>query len=270
MSTISSTLDQTHVEQNSTNNPALNQQAFQRAIAKTSATEREGMAARGAYVKTGLLLLVLIAAAAFGWSQVQVETIRGTQVAITPWWLWLAFLVTFVLGVAGVFAGKAIPLIASGYALAQGALLGVASHFYNLVFGGIVLQAVLLTLALFTVTLILYLTGVIKVTSRLTIGVAIAMGAVALLFLTSWLLSLFGVNFRFLYEPTPLGILLALLIVVLAALNLPLDFEFIKRASASGAPKFMEWYGAFGLMLSIIWMYTSILRLLALTRTVRR
>ncbi len=269
MSTLNPTLDQTHVEQNSTNNPVLNQQAFQRTIAKSDATDRAGMTARGAYLKTGLLLIVLVAAAAFGWSQVQIETIRGVQVALTPPWVWLAFLATFVLGFAGVFAGRAIPFIAAGYALAQGALLGVASHYYNLAFGGIVLQAILLTLALFTVTLLLYLTGVIKVSARLAMGVTIAMGAVVLLFVTSWLLSLFGINFRFLSEPTPLGILIALLIVGLAALNLPLDFEFIKRASASGAPKFMEWYGAFGLMLSIIWMYTSLLRLLALTR-VRR
>jgi uncharacterized YccA/Bax inhibitor family protein len=100
-------------------------------------------------------------------------------------------------------------------------------------------------------------------------GVVIAMGGLMLLYLTAWMLSLFGVNFTFLNSPTPLGITFALAIVILAALNLPLDFEFIKRASAAGAPKFMEWYGAYGLMLSIIWMYISILRLLALLRSRR-
>jgi uncharacterized YccA/Bax inhibitor family protein len=81
-----------------------------------------------------------------------------------------------------------------------------------------------------------------------------------------WLLSLFGVDFRFLYAPTPLGIGISVLIVILGALNLTLDFDFIERSAAAGAPKFMRWYGAFGLMLSLIWVYVSVLRLLVLLR----
>jgi uncharacterized YccA/Bax inhibitor family protein len=97
-------------------------------------------------------------------------------------------------------------------------------------------------------------------------GVVIAMGAVGLLYLTAWILSWFDVNFQYWDDPSPWGIALAAGIVILGALNLPIDFEFIKQASERGAPKYMEWFGAYGLMLSIIWMYISILRLLALLR----
>ena len=97
-------------------------------------------------------------------------------------------------------------------------------------------------------------------------GVMVAMGGLALLYAVAWLMSLFGVYMTFLYAPTPLGIIFSLGVVVLGALNLPLDFAFIERAAKSGAPKFMEWYAAYGLMISLVWMYVSILRLLALTR----
>ncbi len=254
--------------QTGSDNPALNERAFARGSQALGAADR-GMTATGAYLKTLVLLIALIAAAAFGWSQVEIVNIAGKDVALAPPWIWLAFLLTFILGFAGVFAYKAIAFIAVGYALCQGALLGVSSAYFNLEFDGIVLQAVVATVAVFGATLLLYLTGVIKVTARLVMGVMIAMGALMLLYLSAWLLSLFGIRFSFLYQPTPLGIAFSLGVVILGALNLPLDFEFIRQASQRGAPKFMEWYGAYGLMLSIIWMYVSILRLLALLRSRR-
>ena len=269
MSTARAASGPSLTEQNNGNNPALNDQAFQRSIERVGAKGQTGMTAVGAYLKTGLLLFVLIAAGSWGWSQVRIETIMGQQVALAPSWTFLAFFLTFIFGIAGIFAGRWIAVVAIGYALTQGALVGMASHFYNLEFDGIVLQAIVVTLSVFAATLLLYLTGVIKVTSKFVMGVVIAMGGLMLLYFTAWMLSLFGVNFTFLNSPTPLGIAFALAIVILAALNLPLDFEFIKRASAAGAPKFMEWYGAYGLMLSIIWMYVSILRLLALLRSRR-
>lgn len=266
MTAANPSLDPNLTKQNSSNNPALNDQAFERALARGGAAEKAGMSARGAYFKTGLLLILMILAGAWGWSQVQIVTVAGQQVAVQPGWTFFAFLLTFIFGIAGVFAGRLIPIFAIGYALSYGAILGVAAHFYNLLWDGIVLQAIVVTLAVFLATWLLYVSGVIKVTSRLAMAVAIGMGGLLLLYMTAWLLSLFGVNFSFLFSPTPLGIGIAVVIVILAALNLPLDFEFIRRASAAGAPKFMEWYGAFGLMLSIVWMYVSILRLLALLR----
>lgn len=245
-------------------NPALTTQSFARGSAEASAAERQGMTAAGTFVKTGVLLVLLVAAAAFGWSQVEIVQVGNRAVAVTPWWTWLAFLLTFIFAFAGVFAYRSIPIIAPLYALSEGALLGIASRYYDAQSQGIVALAVLATLAIFIMMLILYGTGIIKVTPGFAMGVSIAIGGLLILYLTTWLLSLFGVNLFFLYAPTPLGILLSLGIVILGTLTLPIDFEFIRQASAAGAPKFMEWYGAYGLMLSLIWMYVAILRLLAL------
>ena len=257
------------VKQDNSNNPALNQQAFARTAERAGGKERARMTPVRTYLKTGILLLILIAAGAWGWSQVRVETIRGIEIAIQPAWTWGAFFLTFIFAIAGIFAGRWMSLIAVGYALAQGALLGVAARYFNMEWDGIVGQAIMITVAVFAATWLLYTLGIIKVTSRFVIGVMIAMGGLMMLYMTAWLLSLFGVRFTFLFSPTPLGIVFAVLIVILAAMNLPIDFEFIKQAARAGAPKYMEWYGAFGLMLSIIWMYMSILRLLALLRSRR-
>jgi uncharacterized YccA/Bax inhibitor family protein len=247
-------------------NPALNDKNFARAKSEAGAAGG-AMTARGAYLKTLILLLVLMASGAFGWSQVEIVQIGARQVALQPAWTWIAILATLILAFMGIFAPRAIPVIAILYAMAQGALLGISSRYFSLEWDGIVTQAILATVFVFAGTLLLYLTNVIKVTSKFVMGVSIAMAGLLLLYLTTWLLSLFGVNFGFLYNPTPLGIAFAVFVVILAALNLPVDFEFIRRASAAGAPKVMEWYGAFGLMVSIIWMYVSILRLLALLRS---
>jgi uncharacterized YccA/Bax inhibitor family protein len=255
--------------QTGADNPALNERAFERGIAQAPASDR-GMTAVGTYVKTLLLLILLVGAAGFGWTQVEMVTVAGQEVAVLPAWVWFAFLMTFILGFAGVFAYKAIPLVAIGYALCQGALLGISSRFFNMEFDGIVLQAVIATVCVFGATLLLYLLNIIKVTSRLVIGVSVAMGGLLLLYLFAWVFSWFGIQFRFLTEPTLLGVIFSLGVVLLGALNLPLNFEFIRQASARGAPKFMEWYGAYGLMLAIIWMYVSILRLIAILRSVQR
>ncbi len=247
-------------------NPALNEKSFARAKSEAG-TAGGKMTATGAYVKTLLLLVVLMASGAFGWSQVRIVELGGQQIALQPAWTWVAVLATFILAFMGIVAFRAIPVIAILYAMAQGALLGISSRYFSLEWDGIVTQAILATVFVFAGTLLLYLTNVIKVTSKFVMGISIAMAGLLLLYLTTWLLSLFGVNFGFLFSPTPLGIAFALMVVILAALNLPVDFEFIKRAAAAGAPKFMEWYGAFGLMISIIWMYVSILRLLALLRS---
>lgn len=252
--------------QGGTSNPALNWQSFERGSAEAGAAERTGMTAAGAYAKTGLLLLLLVLAAAIGWSQVRIVSVDGVPTALPPWWTWLAFILTFILGLVGAFAFKSAAIVGPLYALAEGGLLGVASRYFNLEFQGIVLQAVLATVAVFAATLFLYGSGIIHVTPRFATAVGIAMSALVVLFLTAWLLSLFGVNLQFLYAPTPLGILLSLGIVILGALNLPLSFEFIRQAAARGAPKYMEWYAAYGLMLALIWIYVSLLRLLALLR----
>ncbi|HEX2924152.1 MAG TPA: Bax inhibitor-1/YccA family protein [Chloroflexota bacterium] len=247
-------------------NPALNAASFQKGAAEAAEAQRRGMTATGTYARTAFLLLLLLVAAAFGWSQVEIVSVGGRQVVVQPGWTWLAIVLTLVFGMAGAFAYKSAGIFGPLYVLSEGALLGVASHYFNIEYQGIVLQAVLATVCIFAAMLFLYGARIIRVTRGFVLGVAGAMGALLLLWFTAWVVSLFGVNFAFLYQPTPLGILLSLGIVILGALNLPIDFNFIENASSSGAPRYMEWYGAFGLTLSLIWIYVSILRLLALLR----
>jgi uncharacterized YccA/Bax inhibitor family protein len=246
-------------------NPALNQHSFQRGIEEAGAEPR-GMTASGTYAIAGVLLAIVVAAAAFGWSQVEIVSVGGRKEALTPAWTWLAFLLTFIVAIVGAFAYRAAPITSVLYALGEGSLLGIASRYYDLRFDGIVSQALLATLCIFLAVYLLYSLRIIKVTSRFATGVMAATGGFVLLYLVVWLLSLFGVDFRFLYAPTPLGIGISILIVILGALNLTLDFDFIERSAGAGAPRFMQWYGAFGLMLSLIWIYVSVLRLIALLR----
>jgi uncharacterized YccA/Bax inhibitor family protein len=255
-------------------NPVLNDSAFARgaAEAQAAAVAPTGMTATGTYLKAFLLLVLVALAGAFGWSQVQVQTVRlisgvEQEVAIAPDWIWIVTFLTFIVAIIGAFAVRHSWLTGPLYALGEGTILGVVSRYYDLEYDGIVVQAVLATLAVFLVMLVLYTTGVVKVTPRYVIVVVAAMGALLLLYVTTWILALLGANITFWYEPTPLGIALSVGIVILGALNLPIDFSFINGAAQAGAPKFMEWYGAYGLMIALVWIYVAILRLLALLRS---
>jgi uncharacterized YccA/Bax inhibitor family protein len=247
-------------------NPALNERSFQRGM-EEAGTEPRTMSASGTYAITGLLFVIVVATAAFGFSQVEIVTVDGRQEALTPAWTWLVFLLTFIVGIVGAFAYRAAPITSVLYALGEGSLLGIASRYYDLRFEGIVSQALLATLCVFLAVYLLYSLRIVKVTSRFATLVVAATGAFVLLYLVAWLLSLLGVDLRFLYAPTPLGIGISVLIVILGALNLTLDFDFIEKAAEAGAPRYMQWYAAFGLMLSLIWIYVYVLRLIALLRS---
>jgi len=247
-------------------NPALNERSFLRGTEEAGA-EPLTMSASGTYAITGLLFVIVVAAAAFGFSQVEIVTVNGRQEALTPAWTWLVFLITLIVGIVGAFAYRAAPITSVLYALGEGSLLGIASRYYDLRFEGIVSQALLATLCVFLAVYLLYSLRIVKVTSRFATLVVAATGAFVLLYLVAWLLSLLGVDLRFLYAPTPLGIGISVLIVILGALNLTLDFDFIEKAAEAGVPRYMQWYGAFGLMLSLIWIYVYVLRLIALLRS---
>ena len=247
-------------------NPALNERSFKRGLEEAGAEPRT-MTASGTYAITGLLFVIVVAAAAFGWSQVEIVSVGGRQEALTPVWTWLVFLLTFIVGIVGAFAYRAAPVTSVLYALGEGSLLGIASRYYELRFEGIVSQALVATLCVFLAVYLLYALRVVKVTPRFATVVVAVTGGFVLLYVVAWLLSLLGVDLRFLYAPTPLGIGISALIVILGALNLTLDFDFIEKAAEAGGPRYMQWYGAFGLMLSVIWIYVYVLRLIALVRS---
>ena len=141
-------------------------------------------------------------------------------------------------------------------------MLGAISHVYEAQWNGIVVQAVGLTVAVLSILLFLYATRVIKVTDKLRTGIIAATGAVFVFYLIAIVISLFGVNLSFLNDGGPVAIIFSLVIVGIAAMNLVLDFDFIERGAAAGAPKYMEWYGAFGLLVTLVWLYLELLRLL--------
>ena len=136
-------------------NPALNERSFQRGIEEAGAETRT-MSASGTYAITGLLFVIVVAAAAFGFSQVEIVSVDGRQEALTPAWTWLVFLLTFIVGIVGAFAYRAAPITSVLYALGEGSLLGIASRYYELRFEGIVSQALLATLCVFLAVYLLY------------------------------------------------------------------------------------------------------------------
>jgi uncharacterized YccA/Bax inhibitor family protein len=155
------------------------------------------------------------------------------------------------------------------YAVLEGLVLGGLSATFEARFPGIVIQAVGLTFGTLFALLLAYKSGVIKATENFKLGVVAATGGIALVYLAGFVLGFFGVSIPYIHGSGTIGILFSLVVVVIAALNLVLDFDFIESGAASGAPKYMEWYAAFGLLVTLIWLYLEILRLLAKLRSRR-
>jgi len=240
-----------------TSNPALNQNTFaELAHARpTGAT----MTVQGAINKTGFLVLLLFAAAAYTWHIYS----TGGVAAVQPWMIGglIAGLVLFLITM---FSKTAAPVTAPLYAIAEGFLLGGLSAIVEveLKLPGIVTQAVGLTLGVLVCMLIAYSTGIVRATAKFRAGVVAATGAICLLYLVNMLLHLFGHGVPFIHEASPIGIGFSVVVVIIAALNLVLDFDFVERGAQMGAPKVMEWYAAFGLLVTLVWLYIEILRLL--------
>jgi len=220
------------------------------------------MSIGGTAVKTMLLLILVVAAGAWGWGLVSPETGDTT---LPFWWFFIAF---GVVGLAIVTAFKPQLAIITGplYAITQGVMIGSMSHIYDAAWDGIVLQAIIATVAVFVAMLFLFVTGIIKVTERFRGIVIGATFAIFLMYLVSFIASLFGWFSSPVYSSGPVGIGFSLFIVAIAALNLMIDFDMIVRGVNARMPKQFEWYAAFGLMVTIIWLYIEILRLLAKTR----
>lgn len=228
-----------------------------------SFTSDRTMSIQGTINKTLLAFAILLASAYYTWhmffSASSIE-VAGSQ--IYPWMIGSA-IAGFIVAIINSFVRKLSPFLTPIYAVLEGLFLGAISAFFEAMYPGIVIQAVGLTLAVFFTMLFLYKTKIIKVTRRFYMGVMAATFGIAFFYLIGFILGLFGVQVEMLYGNSLMSIGFSLVIVIIAALNLVLDFAFIQQASESGLPKYMEWYGAFGLMVTLVWLYIEILRMLA-------
>ena len=234
-------------------NPALTADTF---ATFPVVSDNQVMTIGGTVNKTALSLLILMVTASFVWN-------RG---AADPslWTLTLIGVIGgFLMAMATVFKKTWAPFTTPLYAGLQGLALGGISVVFETTYPGIVSQAVFLTFGTLGALLIAYRSGVIRATENFKLGVAAATGGIAILYLLSFVLGFFGMSVPLIHSSGTFGILFSVFVVVIAALNLVLDFDFIEQGAERRAPKHMEWYGAFGLLVTLVWLYLEILRLLA-------
>jgi uncharacterized YccA/Bax inhibitor family protein len=256
-------------------NPVLNDKAFREAsgpgwAAPDSATQyipgiSDGpsspmasagrMTMSGTLTATGVLFALLIAAAFFGWNRVSASGSTG--------WILGAILGGFVLSMILRFKPKFAMILAPLYAIVEGVAVGGISKYYETARGGIVMQAVGATFGVFAVMLVLYSTRIIKVTDKMRRVVGAATLGLMLFYGLSLLLSVFKIQVPLIHSATPFGILFSVLAAGLAAWHLALDFDNIEKWTKAGSPKYMEWYAGFGLMVTVVWLYLELLRLLS-------
>ena len=244
-------------------NPALKESTFLD-LGSGAVVSRDGaaMTLNGTVNKTGVLLLMSLLTAAFAWSQVEFG-VNGRPQPGFGMYLWGGLIGGFILALITIFKKTWAPVTAPLYALVEGFFLGAVSAMYNHMYDGIVLQAVMLTFGTLFALLFAYRSGLIKATENFKLGVVAATGGIALVYLATIVLNMFGSGIPLIHESGIVGIGFSLFVIVIASLNLVLDFDFIETGVEQGAPKYMEWYGAFGLMVTLVWLYLEFLRLLA-------
>lgn len=220
------------------------------------------MTLMGTVNKTAILLALTLISALWVWNKYYE---LQDPASIMPL-MWIGILGGLVLALITTFAKKAAPFTAPAYALLEGLALGGISAFYETRYPGIVIQGVGLTFGTLACLLLAYRTGLVKATENFKLGVVAATGAIALLYVVNLVMGMFGHSMGFIHEGGTVGILFSLVVVTVAALNLVLDFDFIEQGVAAGSPKYMEWFGAFGLLVTLVWLYLEMLRLLSKLR----
>lgn len=238
-----------------TKNPALSDSSFaERATGDT-------MTLSGTVNKTVALLALVVIGAAFTW-------VRFTELgpaAVTPWMLG-GVLGGLVCAIVLIFKKTLAPVLAPAYAVLEGLALGGISAMFEMRYPGIVMQAVGLTFATAGALLLAYKSGWIRATENFKLGIVAATGGIFLVYMVSLIGGFFGWQIPLIHEAGPVGILFSLVVCAIAALNLVLDFDFIESACGR-APRYMEWYGAFGLLVTLVWLYLEMLRLLSKLRS---
>jgi uncharacterized YccA/Bax inhibitor family protein len=239
-----------------TANPALNDNTFR---SLRSAGENT-MTIQGTVTKTLLLLAFAYATAVFSWQFASFKPVMAQLAAFG------GAIAGLVFALITIFKKEWSPATAPAYALAEGVFLGAISAFFEAMYGGIVIQAVLLTFGTLFALLLAYTSGIVKATENFKMGVVAATGAIFLVYLANFVMGFFGMSVPFLHDSGPIGIGISVVIVIVAALNLVLDFDFIEQGAGQGVPKYMEWYAGFGLLVTLVWLYLEILRLLVKLR----
>ena len=229
-------------------NPVLSSKTFSNSILSDNQ-----MTIEGTVNKTAISLLLLVGTGYFTFDVVNPVLLVGCGIG------------GFVIAIITVFKKEWAPITVPIYASLEGAMLGGISYMYNSLYNGIVTNAILLTLGILVSLLIAYRSGYIKPTENFKLGIFAATGGIAIVYLINFIMGFFGSGFSIMNinNSSPLSIGFSVVVVIIASLNLVLDFDFIEEGAEKGAPKYMEWYGAFGLLVTLIWLYLEILRLLA-------
>ena len=236
-----------------TSNPALNDQVFKVDYSSTST-----MTLNGTVAKTAVLLGIAVITAAISWMEVQ----SGGPLART--YLYGGMIGGLIASLICIWKPTSSPIVAPIYAAFEGLFLGAISYaFEATAYRGIAAQAAVLTFGTLAVLLTAYATRLIRATENFKLGIVAATGGIALVYLISFVMSFFGASIPYIHESGLVGIGFSVVVVIVAALNLVLDFDFIETGCDRGAPKYMEWYAAFGLMVTLVWLYVEFLRLLA-------
>jgi len=230
-------------------NPTLSEKTFQNL--QTSTTADGSMTVSGTINKTGILFFILLLGASISWYQPSQLFIWGGAIG------------GFIMAMVTVFKKEWSPITAPIYAGLEGLMLGGISVMYEGQYSGIVYNAVLLTIGVFAAMLVAYRSGWIEVTKRFRMGVVAATGGIALVYFASFIFSFFGTNLSLIHGNGIMGIGFSLVIVGVAALNLVLDFDMIEKGAEANAPKYFEWYTSFGLVVTLVWLYLELLRLLS-------
>ena len=228
-------------------NPALNSKIFTSAAQDASGV----MTIEGTINKTAMSLLLLMATASYTWA-------NPSSVLMM-----IGFIGGLVFALITIFNKTWAPYTVSVYALLEGLALGGISKWFDNQYPGIASQAIFLTFGILAALLLAYRSKLIKPTENFKLGIFAATGGIAILYLISMIMSWFGSPIGFIHSNSTFGIIFSIGVVIIASLNLVLDFDFIEEGAEKGAPKYMEWYGAFGLLVTLIWLYLEILRLLA-------
>ena len=229
-------------------NPVLSKSTF-----SNTGSISEKMTINGTVNKTAISLLLLVGTGYLTFTTINPGLIIGCGIG------------GFIVAIITVFKKEWAPITVPIYAVLEGGLLGGVSFMYNNLYDGIVTNAIFLTVGILLSLLTAYRSGYIKATENFKLGVFAATGGIAIVYLINFIMSFFGSSMGVMQidNASPMSIGFSAIVVIIAALNLVLDFDFIEEGAEKGAPKYMEWYGAFGLLVTLIWLYLEILRLLA-------